>query len=77
MVKNGYNAVLAGGGRTVTLPSLGPNYMNYPVSISTDARIIGGMTVLDANPGSGSLDKPVSWTCSAPGEGDLPVPPGR
>jgi hypothetical protein len=69
VVKNGYDAVVEGGGRTVTLPSLGPNYMNYPVSISADARVIGGMTVLNANPGSGSLDQPVSWTCSAAGEG--------
>jgi hypothetical protein len=68
VVKNGYDAVVEGGGRTVTLPSLGPNYMNYPVSISADARVIGGMTVLNANPGSGSLDQPVSWTCEAAGQ---------
>lgn len=70
VVKNGYDAVLAGGGRTVTLPNLGSNYMSYPVSISSDARVIGGRTVLNANPGSGSLEQPVSWTCSPPPPGN-------
>lgn len=63
VVQDGYDAKVAGGGQVVTLPTLSSSNMNSPVSISADATVIGGSTVLNMNPGSGSFNQPIYWTC--------------
>lgn len=60
--EHGYAAVTVTGGTPVTLPSLGPGYLNVPAALSADGRVAGGMTQTNQNP-SPLTEKPVYWTC--------------
>jgi uncharacterized membrane protein len=62
LAKHGYDAVVVADGTVTTLPGLDGRPMNYPASISTDARTLGGTAQTNQNP-SPVTERPVYWTC--------------